>query len=307
MLLARGQLNSVGARQRTHTRDGQPYLYLLPAFAIYLGFFCWPLVRLVQYSFQDWDGTSKPRFVGFNNYRELANDPLFWQAFRHNLVWMFAAIVIPTLAGLVLATILVRSPMYGRSWFRAIFFMPQVLASVVVAITWQWVYSPSFGALNAILRDVGLASVQQGWLGETKYALPAVFLVWAWTAYGFSMVIFIAALQGIDEEYFEAARVDGARRWAQFRHVLLPFIRRPTSVIVLMNAIAAFQVFDLVFVMTTGGPANATLVLSIYVYQNAFQELRVGYGSAVAVVLGILIVASSVVFLRLRGVLGAKA
>jgi raffinose/stachyose/melibiose transport system permease protein len=272
-----------------------------------VGFFCWPLVRLLQYSLQDWDGTSKARFVGFDNYRELSHDPLFWQAFRHNLVWMFAAIAIPTLVGLALATILVRSPLFGRAWFRAIFFLPQVLASVVVAITWQWVYSPSFGALNAILRDVGLSSAQQGWLGETKYALPAVFLVWAWTAYGFSMVIFIAALQGIDEEYFEAARVDGAHRWSQFWHVLLPFIRRPTSVIVLMNAIAAFQVFDLVFVMTSGGPANATLVLSIYVYENAFQALRIGYGSAVAVVLGVLIVASSVVFLRLRGVMGANA
>lgn len=307
MELARGQLKRAGAREGTRPHNTHAYLYLLPAFAIYLGFFCWPLIRLFQYSLEDWDGTSKPRFVGLSNYRELARDPLFWQAFRHNFVWMFAAIVIPTLAGLALATILVRSPLYGRSWFRAIFFMPQVLASVVVAITWQWIYSPDFGALDAVLRDVGLASVQQGWLGETKWALPAVFLTWAWTAYGFSMVIFIAALQGIDEEYFEAASVDGAHRWAQFRHVLLPFIRRPMTVIVLMNAIAAFQVFDIVFVMTSGGPANATLVLSLYVYQMAFQALQVGYGSAVAVVLGVLIVASSVVFLRMRGVIGANA
>lgn len=279
-----------------------PYLYLLPAFIVYGWFFLLPLARLVQYSFVKWDGVSPKKWVGLRNYENLAHDPIFWQAFRHNIAWMFAGITIPTLVGLGLAILLVRQPMHGRSYYRAVFFLPQVIASVVVAVVWQWIYSPSSGALNAIARGLGLGGLQQGWLGSTTWALPAVFVAWAWTAYGFSMVIFIAALQAVDEEYFEAAKMDGASRPQQLKHVLLPFIRRPMAVVILVNAIGALQVFDLVFIMTSGGPANSTLVLSIYLYQNVFQILDVGYGAANAVALGLAIAVASWLFLRLRGI-----
>jgi raffinose/stachyose/melibiose transport system permease protein len=291
---------------RRSARWCTPYAYLLPASVIYGLFLIWPLIELVRYSFSDWDGVSDRQFVGLENYRELTQDPLFWQAFRHNLAWMLAGVTVPTLVGLLLAILIVRSPLYGRTSFRVIFFLPQILASIVVAVVWQWIYSPHFGALDALLREVGLSSIQQAWLGSTTYALPAVFLAWAWTAYGFSMVIFIAALQGIDEQYFEAAKMDGAKRWKQTRHVLLPFIRRPMAIVIVLNAIAALQVFDLVYLMTNGGPANATLVLAMYLYQNAFEYSRVGYGSAVAVGLGLMIVLASLVFLRLRGVVGDR-
>lgn len=278
-----------------------PYLYLLPAFVIYGWFFLLPLCRIVEYSFLKWDGYSKQKWVGLANYKELVHDPLFWQAFRHNVVWMVAGVTVPTIIGLALAILLVRQPMHGRTFYRAVFFLPQVLASVVVAIIWQWIYSPSSGALDAIMRGVGLGQFQEAWLGSTTWALPAVFIAWAWTAYGLSMVIFIAALQSVDEEYFEAAKIDGASRLQQLRHVLLPFVRKPMTVVILVNAIGALQVFDLVFVMTSGGPANATLVLSLYVYQNVFQILDVGYGSANAVALALAIVLASMIFLRLRG------
>lgn len=293
-------------RARTVREGASPYLYVLPAMLLYGSFVCYPLFRLGQYSLTKWDGSSTPKGVGLNNYRELVHDPLFWQAFRHNLEWMFAAIAIPTLVGLVLAIVLARSHLLGRTLFRAIFFLPQILSSIVVAAIWQWLYSPSFGAINAALRTAGLTSFQQGWLGDTNYALPAVFIAWAWTAYGFAMVILIAAIQGIDEEYFDAAKIDGAGRIRQITAILLPAIRRPLSVVMLMNAIAALQAFDLVFIMTKGGPVNATMVLAMYVYQNAFISLRVGYGSAIAVVLGIVIVVSSLAFLRIRGLWGGE-
>jgi raffinose/stachyose/melibiose transport system permease protein len=277
-----------------------PYLYLLPAFAIYGGFFLLPLYRIVEYSFLKWDGYSQKKWVGFANYERLAHDPLFWRAFRHNVVWMGAGITIPTIVGLALAILLVRQPMHGRTYYRAVFFLPQVLASIVVAIIWQWIYSPYSGALDAMLRGVGLGRFQEAWLGSTTWALPAIFVAWAWTAYGLSMVIFIAALQSVDEEYFEAAKIDGASRLQQLRHVLLPFVRRPMTVVILVNAIGALQVFDLVFITTNGGPANATLVLSVYVYQNVFQILDVGYGSANAVALGLAIVLATMLFLRFR-------
>lgn len=278
-----------------------PYLYLLPAFVIYGAFFLLPLCRIVEYSFLKWDGYSEKKWVGFANYQKLAHDPLFWRAFRHNIAWMVAGITVPTIVGLALAILLVRQPMHGRTYYRAVFFLPQVLASVVVAIVWQWIYSPSSGALDAILRGVGLGQFQEAWLGSTTWALPAIFVAWAWTAYGLSMVIFIAALQSVDEEYFEAAKIDGASRLQQLKHVLLPFVRRPMTVVILVNAIGALQVFDLVFITTNGGPANATLVLSVYVYQNVFQILNVGYGSANAVALALAVVLASVIFLRLRG------
>jgi raffinose/stachyose/melibiose transport system permease protein len=278
-----------------------PYLYLLPAFVIYGWFFLLPLYRVVEYSFLKWDGVSEKKWVGLDNYDRLVHDPLFWQAFRHNVAWMVAGITIPTIVGLALAILLVRQPMHGRTYYRAVFFLPQVLASIVVAVIWQWIYSPSSGALDALLRGVGLDHFQQAWLGSTTWALPAVFIAWAWTAYGLSMVIFIAALQSVDEEFFEAAKMDGASRVQQLTHVLLPFVRKPMTVVILVNAIGALQVFDLVFVMTDGGPANSTLVLSMYVYQNVVQILDVGYGSANAVALALAIVLASMLFLRLRG------
>jgi raffinose/stachyose/melibiose transport system permease protein len=303
---ARGRLGTPGLRryQSAGSRLGggvSPYLYLLPAFVIYGGFFLLPLDRIVEYSFLKWDGYSEKKWVGLANYQKLAHDPLFWRAFRHNIAWMVAGITVPTVVGLALAILLVRQPMHGRTYYRAVFFLPQVLASVVVAIVWQWIYSPSSGALDAILRGVGLGRFQEAWLGSTTWALPAIFVAWAWTAYGLSMVIFIAALQSVDEEYFEAAKIDGASRLQQLRHVLLPFVRRPMTVVILVNAIGALQVFDLVFITTNGGPANATLVLSVYVYQNVFQILNVGYGSANAVALALAVVLASVIFLRLRG------
>ncbi|OJV23780.1 MAG: hypothetical protein BGO26_01155 [Actinobacteria bacterium 69-20] len=281
-------------------------MYVLPAMLLYGTFVCYPMLRLVQYSFTKWDGTSTPNNIGLSNYNELIRDPLFWQAFRHNLEWMFAAIAIPTLIGLALAIVLARSHLFGRTIFRAVFFLPQILSSIVIAAIWQWLYSPSFGAINAALKAAGLSSLQQGWLGDTNFALPAVFIAWAWTAYGFAMVILIAAIQSVDEEYFDAAKIDGAGRLRQMTAILLPAIRRPLTVVMLMNAIAALQAFDLVFIMTKGGPINSTMVLALYVYQNAFISLRVGYGSAIAVVLGIVIVISSLVFLRIRGLWGGK-
>lgn len=243
-------------------------------------------------------------FVGLENYRELLfSDPRFWQALQHNVLWMLAAVVIPLIAGLFLAILLVRSPVRGRTFFRTIYFLPQVLSSVVVAIIWRWIYNPNYGALNKILETVGLSFLKRAWLGDMDLALPALFIAWSWVHYGFSMVIFIAALQGIDEEYFDVARVDGANWFQQLRYVILPFIRGPLTTVMLITAIAAFQIFDLVFIVTHGGPGYSTNVLSVYMYDNAFRFAKVGYGATVAMVLGMIILMFSIAFLRLRGAL----
>jgi raffinose/stachyose/melibiose transport system permease protein len=290
-------------RLRRVVRDNfTAYAYVFPALLIYGIFFLYPAFRLILLSLQKWDGLQEPEFVGLGNYETLLQDPVFWKAFLNNVVWMLAAVIIPVFFGLLLAILLARSSLHGRVIFRTIYFLPQVISSVVVAIIWNWIYNPSYGALNEMLGFIGLESLQKGWLGDSALALPAVFIAWSWVHYGFTMVIFIAALQSIDEVYFDAAKVDGANGWQQFRHVLLPFIGAPLSTVVLVTAISSFQVFDLVFIMTSGGPANATMVLPVFMLDNAFKFNKVGYGASIAVTLGLFIIVMSILFLRARGV-----
>jgi ABC-type sugar transport system permease subunit len=284
-----------------------PYMYLVPALAVYLAFFVYPFIQLVMLSFQKWDGIKPKRWVGLANYQRLLfEDPKFWLSVRHNVSWMVAALVVPVAIGLLLAIVLYRSPLRGKVLFRTLYFMPQVLSSVVVALIWNWIYNPNYGALNRILEAVGLDALKRGWLGEPNLALPALFIAWSWIHYGFTMVIFVAALQGIDETYFDAAKVDGANWWHQFRHVLVPFVQGPMTTVLLITAISSFQVFDIVFVLTRGGPADHTMIMSIWMYRNAFEFDKVGYGAAIAVLLGVIVLLMSVVFLRMRGVLGEE-
>jgi ABC-type sugar transport system permease subunit len=300
--------NRLGLGQTRHENRLIPYLYIAPALIIYLAFFIYPFIQLVILSFHRWDGINPRRFIGLENYRRLLfEDDQFWSAAGRNVVWMVAALIVPVFFGLILAILLYRSPLRGKVIFRTIYFIPQVLSTVVVALIWNWIYNPNFGALNRLLDTLGLDALQQGWLGEANLAFPSLFIAWSWIYYGFAMVIFIAALQAIDETYFDAAKVDGANWWQQFRHVLIPFIQGPLTIIFLITAISAFQVFDIVFVMTRGGPAGHTMIMSILMFQNAFEFDKPGYGSAIAVLLGLVILLMSVVFLRLRGVMSEDA
>jgi ABC-type sugar transport system permease subunit len=282
--------------------------YLAPALILYSVFFLRPLVQLVWLSFHKWNGIGPKNFVGLGNYVGLlTDDPFFWNSLQHNLYWVLAATAIPLTIGLMLAIFLSRSKhLRGKAIFRTLYFIPQVLSSVLVAITWRWIYSPNDGALNQVLELLGLSFLKYGWLGDPNTALPALFIVWSWVHYGFCMVIFIAALQGIDEEYFDAAKVDGANWWQQFRYILVPFIRGPMTTVILITVIAAVQVFDYVYIITRGGPMSSTQVIASYMYQNAFGNARVGYGSAIATVMGIIILAFSIIFLRYRGALLSK-
>jgi raffinose/stachyose/melibiose transport system permease protein len=295
-------------RLRPPRTDGiWPYLYLFPALAIYCAFFIYPLIQLILLSFQRWDGIHPKTWVGLNNYTELLfNDEIFRIAVVHNAAWLLAAVIVPVALGLLLAILLYRSPLMAKPLFRLVYFFPQILSSVVVALIWNWVYNPNFGALNRLLDTLGLGFLKQGWLGEPQLALPSLFIAWSWIHYGFTMVIFIAALQSIDETYFDAAKVDGANWWQQFRHVLIPFIQGPLTTVLLITGISSFQIFDIVFVLTAGGPNNHTMIMAIWMYQNAFSFNKVGYGSAIAVLLGLVILVMSVLFLRLRGVLGGQ-
>ena len=281
---------------------GAAFLFLIPALAAYLLFVVWPSIQLLIYSTQSWNGVLPPEPAGLDNFAKLFTDKTFALALSHNIGWMVAACIVPVGIGLVLALLVTRGPIYGRGFFRLVFFLPQVLNPVAVAILWGWMYDPASGALNRVLEGVGLGMLTHSWLGDTATTLPALFVAWSWLHYGFVMIIFIAAIDGIDEQYFDMARIDGAGRWAQFRAVVVPFIRGPLTVVVMITAIASFQVFDLVYLLTGGGPAKASIVLPLHMLDHAFVFRNVGYASAIAVVMTAGVLLLSIVFLRRRGV-----
>ena len=288
------------ARSRTRRGGIIPYGFLLPALIVYGTFFVWPAGQMVRLSLFHWDGVHPGTVAGVDNYTRMVQDPLFWNAFRNTAIWTVAAIFVPVVIGLALAIFLSRSPLIGKTLFRTLLFLPQVLSSVVVAVVWGWLYNPSFGALNTVLRSLGLDALAQGWLGSSEFALAALFVAWSWVHYGFVMLVFMAAIDDLDETYFEAASVDGASQWQQIRHVLVPLIRAPITTVVLITAIVGFQVFDLVYLLTNGGPANRTSVLAHFMFQVAFHFRKVGYGAAIGIALMVLILAVAVGLMRLR-------
>jgi raffinose/stachyose/melibiose transport system permease protein len=286
--------------RRSRRRWVAPLGFLLPGLLVYGTFFLWPTWQMIRLSVFHWDGVTVGTSAGLDNYGRMIGDPLFWTALQNTAVWTLAAIFVPVVLGLALAILLSRSRLIGRVFFRTVLFLPQVLSSVVVAVLWRWIYNPSFGALNTALESLGLGALAQGWLGSQRLALPALFIAWTWTHYGFVMLVFMAAIDDLDETYFEAASVDGATAGQQIRHVLVPLLRAPITTVVLITAVSAFQIFDLVYLMTNGGPANATSVLALFMFQAAFHFRKVGYGAAIGVALMALILAVSLLLIRLR-------
>jgi raffinose/stachyose/melibiose transport system permease protein len=198
----------------------------------------------------------------------------------------------------VLASLLSQRWLRGALVYRTLLFLPQVLPMVLIGVIWRWMYHPIFGPINESLRAVGLGALARPWLGDFDWALASVGFVASWYFYGFCMVVFVAGIQKIDQSLFDAARVDGANELQQFLHVTIPGLRREIFVVLTFTFIAALKVFDLVFVTTRGGPGNETLVASLYLYRNAFQQNLVGYGAAVAVVITVVVVVIALLLRR---------
>ncbi|WP_344830547.1 sugar ABC transporter permease [Actinocorallia longicatena] len=276
-------------------------LYLIPSGLLFTVVIGAPFAASVLLSFTRWQGIGSPTWIGLENYRRLFQDERFWQSFEHNLVLILAMAVIPTLLGLVLASVLFDfvGRFYGprtASGLRAAFYLPQVLPVAVAGVVWTWILNPTAGALNAILESVGLPG--QDWLGDESLALPSVGGILVWLQIGYPVVIFMAGLQRVDPSLYEAAEIDGAGWWRKFRHVTLPQIRPEIFVVLLTCTIAALKVFGPIYVLTRGGPGGATNVPSYFSYQNFFQKTQVGYGSAIATVLTLVIVGVTFLFLR---------
>ena len=277
------------------------WLYLLPGMAIYLVFIFYPILETIRTSFYKWDGFSNNRtFIGLENYARLLVDGQFLKALLNNVTFIIFYSIIPILLGLVLASLLGRKPLPGLTFFRAGLFLPQILSMVVVGVTWRWVFNPTFGPLNMGLRAVGLDAMAKSWLGDFTWALPAVGSVGTWVQYGFCMVLFLAGMQRIPNDYYEAAELDGASEFRQLLHITLPSLRPELGVALITTIIAALRVFDLVYVTTRGGPGDSTLVTGFLVYRAAFQQNRIGYATAVATIMTLVIFIISLVVLRFQ-------
>jgi raffinose/stachyose/melibiose transport system permease protein len=264
------------------------YLYLAPAFFFYLLFAFAPLVYTTWLSFFEWDGLTVGTWVALENYQKVLSDPDIRASFVHSFELIFFYAVLPCMLGLLLASLIAHSRVRGVTFFRAALFLPQTIATVVVAIAWVWIYAPD-GPLNEALRAVGLGSIARGWLGDFTWALPALGLVGTWVMFGLCLVLFLAGIQKIPITLYEAARVDGAGRVREFFAVTLPGLRGELAVALTLTTIIALRTFDLIYVSTSGGPGTSTTVPSVLVYQNAFSNGRVGLASSIAVVLTALI------------------
>jgi ABC-type sugar transport system permease subunit len=275
-------------------------VFVLPSLLIYVLFMAYPFLGTIQLSLTSWDGFAAVKdFIGFDNYGVLIQDNAFWNALGHNLIWAVVGTIAPIVIGLPLAIVLWSGARF-RLAFRAMYFLPVILPSVVAGIIWGWIYNPLFGVLNTILEGVGLGAFTNGWLGDPDTALWAVLGAAVWGAFGTLVIFFLAGLQAIDLNLIDAARVDGANAWQRARHVILPGIAPMFTFVFTITLVGAFSVFDIVYVLTSGGPGTATEVLAGYSYKMAFGRSYAGYGSAVSMIIALLSLVLAILFLRIR-------
>lgn len=261
-------------------------LMLAPAFVLFAGFILVPVVLTIIGSLFSFGLTSPTwSFAGLDNYARAAGDPVFWLSLRNNLIIVFGSIVTQIGFGTLLAAILDRGIRRGSTFFRTLIFAPMVISSVAVGLIWLMILDPNIGPLNKIVKFLGLTPPTLGWLGDPDLAIWMFLVVAAWQYTGFMMVLVLAGLQGVPTEIYQAAALDGARGVRAFWYITLPSIRNILIVAVLITTIGAFKVFDLIYVTTQGGPANATQVLGTYIYLQAFMIGNMGYADAISVIL----------------------
>lgn len=291
---------STAPPRRRRARHGGlvAWAFALPALIVYVVFLVYPALQSLWFSFTDWDGLSPTyNFVGLQNYADMPKDPVVVQAIVNNIIWTVVTITVPVILGLLLAIVL-NGKVRGKPVLRLMFYMPAVLPLVAVASIWGWLYNPQYGAINAALRAIGLDALAQPWLGQDNTALAAVMIPAIWLRVGFPMLLYLAALQGINTDMYEAATVDGATKWQQFWFITMPSLKPAHYIVIALSLIDSFKVFDLIYAMTYGGPGTATQVMGTWMYFNVFQYYQAGYGTAIAVVITVVAIAVSIPYVR---------
>jgi raffinose/stachyose/melibiose transport system permease protein len=284
---------ALSARYRLgRARRGQTLMalaFLAPALVIYGVFMVYPFLGSLYLSLTEWNGFDAiPRFIGLDNYVRLLNDGEAWHAFQNNLIWAVIGTAAPILIGLPIAIAMWSGARY-RLVFRTVYFLPFILPLVVVGIIWLWIYHPIYGV-----------PVVRGILGDRETALYGVLITAVWGYFGFVVVVLLAGLQNVNMDLVDASKVDGANAWQRARHVILPQIAPVMTTVTTITLVGAFSVFDIVYVMTSGGPGDATEVLALYTFERAFRFNEMGYSSAISTIITLLSLVLAIVFVRFR-------
>ena len=294
-------------RQRTNTPRKKsrlrqlrvPGLFLLPALVIFTAFVIYPILGSLYYSLTDWDGLAPSlHFVGLTNFQRLFSDPTVFINVRNTLVFAAGVMVVQNGIALVLAVIL-DGFLRRLTFLRVLFLIPAMFSALAIGYTWSYIYSPVFGFLDTLLNKIGLGAWQQDWLGNPHLTLASLIFTNSWEFMGLSMVIFLAGLQAVPTELYEAANIDGTSGWQRFRHITFPLIAPAVTINVVLTMIGSMKTFDLIFVMTNGGPGNASETLALRIYNEAFNLNHFGYATAVGIVMSLFILGLSVLNLRL--------
>ena len=273
------------------------YLFLTPAVVMMLAFLAMPLFESLQLSLFDWNGLLPPKYVGLDNFAELLEDRFFWGALWHTLAFAGVATLGTVLIGFLLAVVISRGA-WGSSVYRVVFYLPVMLPMTVTGALWARIYENNFGLLNTLLRTIGLDALASPWLGTVNLSLWAIVAVSIWQFSGFPMIVLLAAIENISQEIHEAATLDGVNEWQRLRFLIVPLIRPVLISISMLQLIFSLKVFDLVWIMTKGGPGESSTVLGTYLYKEAFELHEYGYASAVAVVMFIVIFAITYAYQR---------
>jgi ABC-type sugar transport system permease subunit len=272
--------------------------FILPNFLGFAALTLVPVIASFGLAFAKWDSYAAPEWVGLDNFRRVFGSETFWTALENTLYYGLGHVPLTLACSLGLAVVL-NSKLRGVRFFRTAAFFPYVTSLVAVAVVWNMLFSPTTGPINQFLKSLGLAH-PPGWTTSSDWAMPAVIITSVWRDMGYYMVLYLAGLQAIPVEHYEAARVDGAGRWQRLRHITLPGLRPTTTLVMILLTISSFKVFDLIFVMTDGGPGRATLVLSQLIYREGIVQGRFGYSSAIALVLFLIVLIATVLQFRVQ-------
>jgi len=275
-------LSPAGARVRARRRGAlTPLAFIAPAALFFAVFVLWPIADSIWISLHDWDGVHPMRWVGLGNYAELFTDDVFFTALVNNIWWLLAYMLAPVL-GLAIALFLNQS-VAGMRLYKSLFFFPFVISQVVVGLVFSWFFNGDFGLLNLGLHALGLPGVSL--LGNATWATPAIIVAGLWPQTAYCMILYLTGLTAVNGEVVEAARMDGARGWKMLWNIIIPQLRPATFIAVVVSVVGALRSFDLVSIMTKGGPYDSSAVLAYYMYEQTFLAFRYGYGAAIAVVL----------------------
>jgi len=286
-------------RGLTRKEEITGWLFILPAMIGFGVFTLFPLAFSFFISFTSYAILEPGEFIGLQNFYHLFfKDPKFWIVLSNTFYFTFVSIPLSMVGSLVLA-VLMNQKLKGITAYRAVYFIPVITSWVAVGLVWRWIYNPQFGLINYLLLKIFNIEGPQ-WLVSRRWAMPAIIIVNVWKTLGFNMVLYLAGLQGIPEQLYEAAKIDGAGKWHEFRHITVPLLTPTTFFILVMSIIQSFQVFSAIYIMTQGGPENATKVMVYYIWETGFQFFDMGYAASISWILFVIIFLFTLIQWRLR-------